>query len=780
MIKHYLTVAIRNLLKYKIQSVISIIGLAIGFSCFALATLWIRYEMTYDTFHKDADRIYMVRNRNDFLNYSQIIAGLPYPMASYLKETFPEIDDVCNSGKGYSVFEANGEEYETGRISVIGADSAFLQFFNVKILEGNNDFILPESNNIALTADFARSIFGNENPLGKVVNYSEKEYTVCAIVENWPHSNLAFQALIPNPIGTDWVHNGWQTFIKIKPGTNSEALEKKIKGHTGTKADFWFKEALLTPITRLRYDNPLEESTIKFGQLYIVVWIGGLIILCSLFNFLTLFISRFKIREKELALRTVCGASGKSLFVLLSIEFVTTLLFALLLGSLFIRFILPYFQRLSNVYLNLSAIYLETVLYIGVVILFALLVFAFVLIPFRKKNLNRSFRRENKRRLRNLFLLFQLIISIGFSYCTLVMIKQIYFLQHTDSGFEYKNTASIFAYFGWSAEKYNLEDGIKKQSDLDAQLKQLPEIIEIVPNYHCLMPKNMTIGNSIDTWEDMPVQSPDNKLEIEIIYVREDFQNFYKFQLVKGDFLKEPDANEYVLLSETAAKALGWKDPIGKTLAIDKKSYAVKGILKDIYYDSPTIFPTSVVFMYSNNYMGHTLIKYREGGWKNCKEKIERMMKKEFPGERFSLNNAEEAYEQYIQSENALLQLLSFGSVVCIVISIFGFFSLISLSCEERRKEIAIRKVNGATLKNILSMYFKTYFLLLLTGSVIAFPIGYFIMKQWIEQYVKQTGISAWLYLSIVFVLTFVVVLCVGWRVYKASIENPAEVLKSE
>jgi ABC-type antimicrobial peptide transport system permease subunit len=124
--------------------------------------------------------------------------------------------------------------------------------------------------------------------------------------------------------------------------------------------------------------------------------------------------------------------------------------------------------------------------------------------------------------------------------------------------------------------------------------------------------------------------------------------------------------------------------------------------------------------------------------------------------------------------------MLSLLSLMCIIISVFGVYSLISLSCEERRKEIAIRKINGATMENILSMYFKTYFTLLIIGALIAFPIGYIIMKQWLEQYIKQTGIDAWIYAAIILVMTFVIILCVGWRVYKASVENPVESLKKE
>ena len=165
---------------------------------------------------------------------------------------------------------------------------------------------------------------------------------------------------------------------------------------------------------------------------------------------------------------------------------------------------------------------------------------------------------------------------------------------------------------------------------------------------------------------------------------------------------------------------------------------------------------------------------------KSCKGKIEQMMQNEFAGFSYTLNNAEEEYNKYLKSENALLKLLSFVSAICILICLFGFVSLVSLTCEERRKEIAIRKINGATSGDILAMFTKEYSLLLLIGAAIAFTTGYFIMQRWLENYVKQTSIPVWIYLSIVFVLALVIVLCVGWQVYRASVENPAEVVKSE
>ena len=173
------------------------------------------------------------------------------------------------------------------------------------------------------------------------------------------------------------------------------------------------------------------------------------------------------------------------------------------------------------------------------------------------------------------------------------------------------------------------------------------------------------------------------------------------------------------------------------------------------------------------------LFKYKEGMWKSCKERIERLIKTEYADSHGNIiSNNEEEYNNFLKSENNLIKLLSFVSAICILICVFGFVSLVSLTCEERRKDIAIRKINGATANDIISIFAKEYFLLLIIGAVIAFSAGYFIMSRWLENYVKQTSISAWIYFAIILLFALIIVLCVGWQVYKASVENPAEVVK--
>ena len=249
--------------------------------------------------------------------------------------------------------------------------------------------------------------------------------------------------------------------------------------------------------------------------------------------------------------------------------------------------------------------------------------------------------------------------------------------------------------------------------------------------------------------------------------------------------LTDADPDSLVLLNESAVKAFGWYEPVGKRFA---GKYTVKGVIRNVYCHAPTLQAKPVCISkppadFSLYTFGGTtvLFKYREGMWKSCKEKIEQLIETEFSGlSSKSLYNNEEEFDKHLKSENVLIKLLSVVSAVCILICVFGFVSLVSLACEERRKSIAVRKVIGATAGDILVMFAKEYSQLQVIGTAIAFSAGYFIMQRWLEQYVKQTSIPVWIYFSIVFVMALVIIGCVGWQVYKASVENPAEVIKSE
>jgi ABC-type antimicrobial peptide transport system permease subunit len=773
-----LTVAFRNLWKYKTQSVISVIGLAVGFTCFALATLWIRYEMTYDDFHRDADRIYHVRPDVNLENYKITSDCL---LASKLKEAFPEVEESCNTFLHKETLLLNENEQE---VILAGADSAFMKMFDIRLIEGNLDFLVRESGKIAITEEESKRLFGEKSPLGETVKVYQENKTICAVVSGWSkHSNIYYQFLRGNKCihSSTFVGAGDETFIKLKKNTDIPKFADKLHNYQPKKED---NPLVINSISSLRYKDSNIETEVKFQYLLFFATAGILVIICSLFNYMTLFVSRFRIRKKELALRSVLGASGKSLFSLLATEYLSILLISFLLGLLFIHIFLPAFRKLSGIDLPLSSIYCETVIYTGSIMALSLVVFFILIALFKKQTLHESINKAKKNVLRHLSIIVQLVISIGFIFCTVVMMKQIHFLHHTDLGVDFRNTAIV--------DIYDIPD----RKILENQIKQIPGVEDATVGQSITRIGGMAfIIKEIKEFPTINASIPEEGIMFKLSSIQNKKSlEFYRLQLVSGHLIEDEDPFNQVLINEAAVKAFGWTDPCNQSFERsflnaqwqrENVTFHVKGVLKDIYY-SPTTPPVPTFFVIDNNvhlpnYSAvQVIIRYQQGQWKNVKERIEEMAKKEYPDDTLWLENADEEYEDFLKSENALMKLLGFVSMVCIIISIFGFFSLISLSCEERRKEIAIRKINGATMRDILNMYFKSYFSLLIIGAIIAFPIGYFIMKQWIEKYVKQTDISAWIYVTILLIMAFVIVLCVGWRVYKASIENPAEVIKTE
>jgi ABC-type antimicrobial peptide transport system permease subunit len=340
-----------------------------------------------------------------------------------------------------------------------------------------------------------------------------------------------------------------------------------------------------------------------------------------------------------------------------------------------------------------------------------------------------------------------------------------YYLHGSDLGFSFKNRGVI-----------EIRIAPEQIEVLNDKIKQIPEIKETLTGHAPLLPVFMGFSESTSEWEG---KQGDGRINLNITVMSERYARFYDLELIEGEFLRDEDDKKYVLINETAAKAFGWDKAAGKTFS---NYYIVKGVVKNIYNFSPTIAAKSCFYLRPNNDKmripaPYILFKYDEGSRRTCMEKIRKIVEKEFPNRFYEYYDTEEEYNKFLKSENALLAILTVVSFVCLLVCIFGFVSMVSLTCEERRKEIAIRKINGATIKDILDIFFREHLTLLAIGALIAFPAGYIIMKRWLEQYVIQTEMSAWIYAAILLALITVIVMCVGGRVYKTSRENPVDAI---
>ena len=538
MIKHCLKIAIRNLVKYKVQSAVSILGLAVGFVCFSLSLYWIHYEMTYDHFRQDADRIYMVRT-NDEYTEGKISTRVPYSLAAYLAQHFP---DIAVAAPFHLISEriSVNDKYQDAVFS--SADSAWMNLMDIRIIKGNRNFMLPKDNaEIAITEEAAKKWFRTEDPIGKEVKMLRRTKKICAIVqaEN-RHTNFPFD-FIGNPeLGKTWWYITWSILIKVKPDTDIEELESKINANLPAELKqvtltrkTGIERIILTPLSKLHDAKDFrddKEAGITFQYIIYFSIAGILIITCALINYLTLFINRMRVRQREMALRMIHGANIRSLVSLLTVEFLLLLACAVTTGFLLIEICFPSFIELTGIDTAKSSLYGEAFLFIGLISLIILTAIIGLLYILYHRSLHLSLRyntgRSTGTQLRRGSIVLQLFVCLSFIGCTVLINQQLDYLRHRDLGLKIKNRGSFSVM------------GDMDYTPLIRKIKELPMITEVMqPDYYPIVSQLTAIGQ-FDNWEglDIPIDTP---VPVKLFLGKEDFFRFYDITLLAGEWLDD-------------------------------------------------------------------------------------------------------------------------------------------------------------------------------------------------------------------------------------------------
>jgi len=782
MIRHYLELAWQQLTKYRLQSVVSIVSLAIGFACFALASMWIKYETTYDAFHKDADGLYTIL-LNGHPNIGDVVK------VEYLNQ-IPEIAE-------YTLFQRTSckpvnQKYYFDEHQLL--DENFLALFGMELLEGNLDFMHDEGQ-VAVSDRLARHLWGDESPIGKdlVDEYNKTERTrmVTAVFKSWDdHSNFPMDVLSKFPAERYeyWVYNWAVCVMRYHPTANADTVYSKLWGmmvNTYNDPNLHLK---VLPITRMRHYTKQYNDTAKFqvNHIYLFSVASLLLIVCGLLNYLTLFINRLFIRRREMALRKAFGASRWNLTVQFLIEYGLLLVIALAFGLVTMELSMDWFFQMSQLPVNTEYIYQETAIYFAVVLLLSLLVSVPVIMYFQRQSLQSGIVAVNGLMRYHIFRRIstgvQISISIFCIFCVVVMMKQIDTLRHGDIGFERENRGTL-SYF-WHEEK-----AVKVLSFLNQQ----PEVDTAIAILEPIFP---TFSRTLDykiRQEENPQLNENFGVDEEII--DETIAQFYGLTLLQGRWPRPGDVGSglgrqgyivkgieewgNVCINESFARRLGWEDPVGKSFitggGIGK--FTIIGVYKDILNGSPTEKAVPSIAAYPSMYMDNGCevhFKFKPGTWSSLRQKIIDYYKEQEWGT-VEPRTYDDHYAPMLVSENNLQTLLNVITIVCIFIALFGVWSMIMLTCEQRRKEIAVRKVFGATVKDILDMFIVEYMALQGVAALVAFPIGYVCMKPWLEQYVVQTSIPWWIYVGIFLMVALLVALCVGWRVWKTATAHPAD-----
>ena len=772
MILHYLKSAVRSLMKYKIQTVASMVGLALGFVCFALSAVWVRYEQTFDSFHRGADRMYLLGSSSAWENQTNLKHR--FPLAEELKETFPEVEDAAAYWYWEIPVKLSEDAAEDVNLGCVRSDSLFVRMFDVRLVRGSWSFLnVPEE--VALTEEGARRLFGTTDVLGRTIYYAGNTYRISTVLTGWgQHTNFPFSIMF----GMDQTEKNKSSYpdyyisLRLRSEADTAALMAQMNNSSlkYKVAKMWNgKKSVLSlePLTHCRYTVFQDRLSVSIFYIRLFSALGLLLIVLALVNFFSMLVSRMHLRRRELALRIACGSSRVGLTGVFLSELLLILSGAVLSGMIFIEIVEKPFCTLSGIegsirlpvavcFLLLAAVtFLMTW---GIIVIYCHRIASRQLQPAVVVRPER-------------FSFQKICLGVQFGICALVLfalsflLLQLRHLAHTDIGFERDGRATIFC-----------PDSESLKEHIIHELRRQPYVQEVKQLYS-LFPQGSSGGLAVSSW-DGKLDNAD-PITLNAIPEGQEFIDFYGLRLIAGNSLKAQGDTMAAVINETAARMMNMANPIGKKVGM----WTIVGVVRDFHVSAPTV-PVDPVILIEFNcpvQMGRDiLVHFDESDTDRLKHFVDSLVQSEEPGVFLEITTAHEAYEEYLHSERTLQRLLTVVAVACVLITLIGVFAHVSMVCEQRRKEIAIRKVNGATAAGIFRSFLKEYFALLLVACVIAFPLGSVAMQQWVERYVERMAWPWWLYAAIFVGLSLFVVLCIGRSVWRAARENPAEVIKSE
>ena len=764
MILHYLKVAIRNLFAHKTQTLISLLGLAMAFACMSLAAYWNYYERTYDSFQNNADRIYRIRTKH-YSGTGDAMSQTPYPLHHYLKEKYPEVEKACAiSRRGESTIFMNGITYPQNVFSQ-QITSEVLDIFDFDWIEGNKNVMAYQDNQIAISELLAKGLCKDDSPLGATIEFLETKvkYEVVGVYKARPqHSNVKFDIIMPlHPTEwDDWNCFSCHTYVLLNEKVNHELFIQKMHKDTIRQSGLTNVYDIITPLKALRQQHPDSKINVSLKDVNLFTMGALILAFCALSNYLMLFVSRIRARGRDMALRAICGSSVWQTSGLLMTEYMLLLVGASLVGMLFVELVMQKFMELAMIQIEFFSVIASCGFMMLFSVVLSVLLSAVPILYFKRKTLKLQIEATPMRLgndyFRSIGVGAQLAIGILFIFCTTVMIKQVYMLTNVDNIVR-NQIAWIHPY--------------KKDIDVvNAVLKQQPYITQTLV---CkpLYPTEIYVTYPVKNWD----QKSGNEVEIlcSTYQINDKIAQFYSLRMKEGSSTFDLVDNE-VFINEALAKHMNLDNPVGKTI----EGYRIKGIIYDYQIQSPNTPTYPTIFMPVDSPPDYIAFKYN-GDWKTCKNRLEEELKKK-EILRYDWADGKEYYQHYLKSEYNLLKLLGIITAISILIAIFGIYALIMQSCDQHQKEIAIRKVYGANIMDILLMFFTEYMMQVVVAAVIAFPIGYVLMKNWLEQYTRQTEITVWIYLGIFLGISLLITLCIGSRVWRAANENPAQVIKKE
>lgn len=799
MFSNYFKTALRNIRRHKIFSIINIAGLSIGMACTILILRWVQYELSFDRYHEKADRIYRLATDMDLGKMRGRYAASNYIAGITLARDYPEVEKSVRFQKvPFKVLfqHKNKQFYED---DIVLADDTVFDIFTFPLIIGDPRSALKKAFSIVMTENMAKKYFGDMNPVGRIIRAdNDIDITVTGVMKNVPrNSHFTFKALVSfetlrhvyenyqKEMEEDWLDHDNFTYLLLRENYDYKDLEKKfpaiIEKHIGEtlKALGGKVEYFLQPLTQIHLKSELVVDTdngdIAYVYAFSIIAIFVLFIACI--NFMNLSTARSANRTKEVGVRKALGAHRSQLLHQFFTDafLLSTISFVISLGL--VEIALPFFHSLTGVKLSFDSIFMPWLIwgYLGLVSFVAFVAGSYPalylsafqaieVITGRPKTGNAALI------LRNILVVGQFTISIGLIVASSIIFIQINYMKHETLGF--KKEQIVVTHLA--------SDSIKKTIPmLKSELIAHSGIVNVAASSH--------VPGTISGWHAFVPQgySLDQTQVMANISINPDFIATSGIQIVDGrNFSHEifKDQSESIIINEAAAKRFGWKDPIGKTIRNlpNNTNKTVIGVVANFHLRSLHHQIMPLYIDYDPESFRYISIKIKPDHISETLSFLRKKWAEITPVQTFDYFFLDEAFDLQYRDDEKLGIILFNLTILAILIACLGLFGLASFTAEKRTKEIGIRKVLGASTASIIMLLLKEFTKWIFIANVIAWPIAYFAMSRWLQDFAHRINIGLNAFVLAGLIVLVLALMTVSYRAIKAARANPVDALRYE
>lgn len=777
MLKYYFLVAFRNVIRYKAFTAINILGLSIGLACSILIYIWVKDELSFDRYHENAESIYRVYEKQFYSGGETfMVFATPEPLAKALKQDIPEIVHATRLNLFWETLLVKYGDKVFNETRGYAADQEALEMFTYHFIYGDKSVALTEPYSIVLTRSMSEKYFGNENPVGKSLNVNNKyELTVTGVMEDVPmNSHVRWEFLVPFEFMLEvwqypdnlWSSNSFRTYIQLRPGTTEEEVEKKIKDFIQKhhKTDI---ELYLQPLLKTHLYSIVGGGPIQYVNIFTIIAIFILFIACI--NFMNLATARSARRAKEVGIRKVSGATRSKLIAQFYGESILHTLISVIIAVILVKIFIGPFNDLSAKELEFRLFNPAILAAMGLIILITALFAgsypAYFLSSFKASDVIKGTYHIGSSVFRKILVIAQFTISIALIICTIIIYKQTQALGQKDLGFD-KHNLIYFPLRDFASYPAFKEDLLK-----------YPGIENVTATNR--VPVSMTNSSWRYNWEG---KDPSLEILFQQIYVDFDYLETFRMKMAEGrSFSRQfaTDSANYII-NEEAVRRMGINAPLGKILQYGEEQGQIIGIVKNFNFHHLSRAIDPVVLKIGPAYFTEMVIRIKPEDHDMTIRAIENIWDNHYNGEPFEYQFLDEELDQMYRPEQRMGVIFNLFSLLAILISCMGLFGMASFMTEQRTKEIGIRKTYGSSILNIFLLINGSFIRLILLANLIAWPVAWFAMHKWLENYAYRTSVPWWAFLLAAIISILIGFITITYQSLRAASTNPSDTLRYE